>query len=302
MLVQQAVETLNYSITNLRRGQSNTLSVTILSRGDFAQETSEFSFGADFEKLLTQGVLSLYEPLGVDVSLRYMRMNAEEGEQFVANFSADGVILLTGMVDAGFLQVLNTERIPFVIAGSYVDSIQTNAVMADNVRGIEQAVDHLVERGRRHIGLVNSSILTKTSEEKLRGMRIGVQRHGLVFTENQVTASLDFNLESGYRQTFQLLDHNPNLDAIIYGHDIMAMGGLRALKERGYRVPQDIAVIGFHDYEVAQFTDPPLTTIRFDTFLMGTIAARRLKMMIEEPDEQSWTIVVPTSLVIRGST
>jgi len=209
---------------------------------------------------------------------------------------------LTGMVDAGFLQVLNTERIPFVIAGSYVDSIQTNAVMADNVRGIEQAVDHLVERGRRHIGLVNSSILTKTSEEKLRGMRIGVHRHGLVFTENQVTASLDFNLESGYRQTFQLLDHNPNLDAIIYGHDIMAMGGLRALKERGYRVPQDIAVIGFHDYEVAQFTDPPLTTIRFDTFLMGTIAARRLKMMIEEPDEQSWTIVVPTSLVIRGST
>ena len=81
LLVQQAVETLNYSITNLRRGQSNTLSVTILSRGDFAQETSEFSFGADFEKLLTQGVLSLYEPLGVDVSLRYMRMNAEEGEQ-----------------------------------------------------------------------------------------------------------------------------------------------------------------------------------------------------------------------------
>jgi DNA-binding LacI/PurR family transcriptional regulator len=174
--------------------------------------------------------------------------------------------------------------------------------MADNVRGIEQAVDHLVERSRRRIGLVNSSTLTKTSEEKLRGLRLGAQKHGLQLADSQTISSLDFNLESGYRQTRQLLDQSPDLDAIIYGHDVMAMGGLRALKERGIRVPDDVAVVGFHDYEIAQFTDPPLTTVAFDTQLMGMMAARRLRMMLDDPDGQNWLMFVPTTLVIRAST
>jgi DNA-binding LacI/PurR family transcriptional regulator len=302
LLVQQAVEELRYSLDNLRRVQDDKPSILLLSRGDFAQETSEFSFGADFERLITQGIRAVLEPNGFDVMLRYTRMQAEDTARLVDTFTADGLILLTGMIDPSFIHALNDARIPFVIAGSHVYPIQTNAVMADNVRGIEQAVDHLVERGRRHIGLVNSSTITKTSEEKLRGLRLGAQKHGLQLADSQTISSLDFNLESGYRQTLQLLNQSSDLDAIIYGHDVMAMGGLRALKERGIRVPDDVAVVGFHDYEIAQFTDPPLTTVAFDTQLMGMMAARRLRMMLDDPDGQNWLMIVPTTLVIRAST
>lgn len=301
-LIHETVGQLQYSLDNLRKSQGENPTILLLSRGDFAHETSEFSFGADFEKLITQGIRVVFEPIGFEVVLRYMRMQAENVDDFIANFSGDGVILLTGMIEPVFIYALQEARIPFVIAGSHVHPIETNAVMADNLRGVEQAVDHLVERGRKRIGLVNSSLLTKTSEEKLRGLRLGVQKHQLIFSEQQVVSSVDFNLESGYRQTFQLLDQAPDLDALIYGHDVMAMGGLRALKERGIRVPNDIAVVGFHDYEIAQFTDPPLTTIRFDTQLMGMMAARRLQMILDEPDHQNWLMIVPTSLIIRGST
>ena len=80
------------------------------------------------------------------------------------------------------------------------------------------------------------------------------------------------------------------------------MGGLRALKENRLRIPHDVAVIGYHDYELAQFTDPPLTSIRFDTELMGWMAARRLQMILDDPDGQHWLLTVPTELVVRDST
>lgn len=302
-LVYQTVEELNYPLENLRgANHTQAQSVLMLARGDFAQETSEFSFGADFEKLVTRGALDALEAVGFEVNLKYMQMTAAEAESFVDSFEANGVILLTGMVAPEFVLALKDANIPFIIAGAHVFPIGTNYVMADNVRGVEQAVNHLVERGRRVIGLVNSSTLTNTSEDKLRGLRLGLHRHNLPFSEAQVVSSLDFNLESGYRQTLHLLDQIDDLDSIIYGHDVMAMGGLRALKERGLTVPRDIAVIGYHDYDIAQFTNPALTTVRFDTELMGNMAARRLKMMIEEPDGQEWCLSLPTSLIIRDST
>ena len=82
----------------------------------------------------------------------------------------------------------------------------------------------------------------------------------------------------------------------------MATGGLHALKERGCKIPDDVAVVGFLDYQIARFTNPPLTTIRFDIPLMGMIAARRLCLMIDESDGQNWSMLVPTELVIREST
>jgi DNA-binding LacI/PurR family transcriptional regulator len=66
-------------------------------------------------------------------------------------------------------------------------------------------------------------------------------------------------------------------------------------------VPDDVAVVGFYDYELARFTDPPLTTVHIDLNAMGAIAARRLCMMLGEPDHRAWCVTVPTTLVVRES-
>jgi DNA-binding LacI/PurR family transcriptional regulator len=174
--------------------------------------------------------------------------------------------------------------------------------MADYAGGAVQAVNHLIARGRRRIGLVNGPSTTTSSEEKHRGFRLALSLHDMLPAPLQTVVCEDFSSECGYAQTRQLLSRMPALDAIVYASDGIAMGGLRALRENDRRVPDDIAVTGFYDYELARFTDPPLTTVHIDLDVMGAIAGRRLCMLLEEPDSQAWCVTVPTSLVVRGST
>ena len=126
--------------------------------------------------------------------------------------------------------------------------------------------------------------------------------HGSCPSPSQIVVCDDFTSESGYAQTQQLLAQRPDLDAIVYASDALALGGLSALKESNRRVPDDVAVTGFYDYEFGRFSDPPLTTVHIDLQAMGAIAARRLCMMLEQPDDQAWCVTVPTSLVVREST
>jgi DNA-binding LacI/PurR family transcriptional regulator len=111
----------------------------------------------------------------------------------------------------------------------------------------------------------------------------------------------DFDAGSGYAMTQRLLAEAPDVDAIAYASDTMALGGVSALREAGRRIPDDVAVTGFYDYDIARFTDPSLTTARVDFQDMGAIAARRLLMLMNEPDGQAWMIVTPCPLIVRAS-
>jgi LacI family transcriptional regulator len=299
--IQKAVEELNYPLEKLRGKTAAQKTILLLSRGDFAEGSSDISFGPNFEKLVSDGVRAVLEAKECDVVLQHSYMSADDARTVVKNFKGAGVIVLGGLADLHFVRVLQESNIPLVIAGSHYKPLPLNWVMADIIYGMEQAVAHLVERGRQKIGLVNSSSMTKTSDEKLKGLRLALHEFGLPFSPEQVIGSRDYDLEAGYRQTLELLNR-AKVDAIIYGHDVMATGGLHALKERGYKIPDDIAVVGFLDYQIARFANPPLTTIRVDMPLMGMIAARRLCMMIDEPDGQNWSMLVPTELVVREST
>jgi DNA-binding LacI/PurR family transcriptional regulator len=300
-IIQQAVEDLNYPLDNLRSYSQASRTVALLSRGDFSDKSSSSGFSPNFEDQVSYGARLALEDSGFQLEIQRSYMTKGAAPAIIKNFTESGLILLSGLLDLEFVQALQSAGIPFVIAGSHVKPLQTNCVMADIIDGVEQAVDHLVARGRRKIGLVNTSMKTKTSMEKSKGVRLALQKHGLLCHPDHEVASTQYDLEAGYRQTLELIERD-ELDAIIYGHDVMAMGGLRALGERGYRVPDDVAVIGFLDYEIARFTNPPLTSVRFDMPLVGAIAARRLRMMIDEPDDQDWSVVVPTELVVREST
>jgi DNA-binding LacI/PurR family transcriptional regulator len=214
-----------------------------------------------------------------------------------------GLILLGGILDQNFIRGLQELGLPFVIAGAHVKPLQANCVMADIIDGMQQAVNHLVATGRRQITLVNGPKTTTTSTEKYYGFRLALSLHDLPFSPEQVsTGEGDFKAESGYTQTLNILAQKPNLDAIIYADDAMAIGGLHALKENGRCVPEDVAVIGFHDYDLTRFTDPPLASVHFDMAMVGRLAARRLCTLINKPDHDPWLILVPMSLKIRKST
>jgi DNA-binding LacI/PurR family transcriptional regulator len=299
--VLKAAQEIDYPLENLRSKAQIKQSVIVLTREDDRSATGNGQSGMrEFERNVWGGVHDVLEMRGIATRLQQSRLTMAEAEQYVNDPSISGLILLGGILDRRFIDYLIANQLPFVAAGSHLQPLTINAVMADIGRGVRLAIDHLIASGRVNIGLVNGPATTMTSEEKLDAYRLSLSLHGLPFIPERVVASA-FNAEEGYQHTHRLLAQAPGLDAILYAEDTIAMGGLRALRESGIAVPRDVSVIGFGDYDITRYTDPPIASVHFDMRLMGRIAARRLSMLLDEHDTDPWLVRVPCSLVVRES-
>jgi LacI family transcriptional regulator len=296
-VVRQVARNLGYPLENLRSQASRPRAVTLLSRDT---EYGKSDALAQFDQRAAQGAQSILEDLGITTYLRRIRMQPDEVTDIVQQSGSDGLIMLGGITNPGFIARVQAIGVPFVIAGAHVHPLQVNSVMADYRMGIEAAATHLLDRGRKRIALINGPNTTRTSVEKLNALRLVLHLHGITLDPNLVLSG-EFEVESGYQQTHNLIDRGVCFDAIVYADDHMALGGLRALKRAGYLVPDDVSVIGFHGYEMTQFTEPPLTSVEFDMALLGRIAARRLMIMLEAGDRDTWLTLVPTYLIVRES-
>ncbi|MER6995526.1 LacI family DNA-binding transcriptional regulator [Streptomyces sp. NPDC000410] len=169
-------------------------------------------------------------------------------------------------------------------------------VDCDNRGGAREAVRHLVALGRTRVAHIAGPRDQTSALDRVAGYReaLGAAR-GIV-------AQGAFTVESGARAMAELLERHSDLDAVFAANDLMASGALRVLRERGLRVPDDVAVIGFDDMEsVAGTTDPPLTTVRQDIEGNGRRMVRLLMRMLREPDASPLPVVTPTRLVRRAS-
>ncbi len=303
-LVQRAAEELGYPLHNLRRKSSARTGrlISLLTHHDNPEELEARQPETHvIEQLIVVGARRILEQCGYETRIQHLSLAEEHVEHYVADPNIAGIILMGGVQSSDFIRKLMTTDLPFVVAGSHARPLHVNSVMADYRYGVEQVVAHLVDRGKRNIGLVNGPESTNTSREKYLGYRLGLALHDLDYSDLNVYPG-DFSPEAGQLATHELLSRSPELDAIIYADDYAAMGGLRALKLTGRQAPDDVAVVGFHDYIVARYTDPPLTSVKFDMTQMGVIAARRLVVMLTEKTENAWLTLIPTSLVIRETT
>jgi DNA-binding LacI/PurR family transcriptional regulator len=312
-LVLETAQLLGYPREKLRGRATDARSVVFTGVGPHATNLQNMQNREDvihnetvqeFTNLVTAGGRSVLRERGLQVVQGDLTFGPGESaiQHCVADSSIVGVILLGGGIEEDFVKPLQDAGVPFVVAGGYIPSRKVDSVMADYRRGIEAAVDHLVARGRQRVALVNGPPTTVTSAEKMKGFRLAVALYDLPFGPEYVVEADYFSSQRGHNLTLQLLDQVPDLDAIIFADDLMAMGGIHALEESGRRVPEDVAVVGFHDYEIARFTRPPLTTIAFDMWGMGEVAARRLCMLLDQEDDLLWIVLMPTTLIVRGST
>jgi len=134
--------------------------------------------------------------------------------------------------------------------------------------------------------------------DRLTGYLAALRDRGLA-SDPALIVEGDFSETGGYRAMQQLLTCRP--DAIFAASDIMAIGAMRALREAGLRVPDDVAVVGFDDLPQSAYSDPPLTTVRQPIYRLGTMTVDSLLDLIEYPDSSSRRIVLPTELIVRAS-
>lgn len=303
LAVQRVIREMDYSISHLRRASKapDVLTALILTREDFTQTAGKHP--SDLNALISAGAAKQFAAAGITAQTLPLSHDLVQRQRLLDSYHHNGLILVGGVHEQPFVSKLITDGIPFVVAGAHLRPLQVNCVMADYVNGILEAVNHLVARGRRRIALINGPATTRSSEEKYRGFRLGLALHDLPFDPAHMIYSVeDFTPRRGHAATVDLLTRYPTLDAIIYAFDYTAIGGLTAIKETGRRVPDDVAVIGCHDFEMARYTDPPLTSIAFDMPRMGALAAQRLIHLFRNPGESApTTTIVPTELHVRIS-
>jgi LacI family transcriptional regulator len=209
----------------------------------------------------------------------------------------DGVIVTATRSEDPLIPQLLANRVPFVLHGRYEDP-RVSFVEVDNVTGAYTAVTHLVRLGRRRIALITGPSGSLAAEDRKRGYLKALIERRLPLDEGLIIHG-DFTENGSHEAMQRLLTQEP--DAVFVASDSMALGALRALREDGKRVPEEVAVVGFDDMPQAAIADPPLTTIRQPIQRAGIMALEMLIDILENGMEPARRIILPTELVIRAS-
>jgi LacI family transcriptional regulator len=199
------------------------------------------------------------------------------------------------------VQRLAGSNIPCVGVDLDVIGRRTGYVISDNDEGARLAVRHLHELGHTRIAVITGMTTTRPGVDRLVGYRAELEALGLPYLDEYVREG-DFYFPSGYAGMQALLDLDEPPTAVFAASDLMAVGAIRAAEDRGLRVPQDLAVVGFDDIQLAELTQPALTTIRQDKAGLGAAAGDALLRMLERPDAPPPVTTLPVELVVREST
>jgi DNA-binding LacI/PurR family transcriptional regulator len=189
---------------------------------------------------------------------------------------------------------------PAVLGGRPTRPLDMSYVDVDNKGGARDAVLHLIERGRTKIATIAGPADMAVGLDRLAGYRDAL-RGARLRAGRELTEHGDFSQDSGFAAMRTLLERAPHLDAVFAASDLMAAGAMRALKAAGRSVPADVAVVGFDDSLTAQYTEPPLTTVRQPLDQMGRQMTELLIDEINDPAATRRAVILNTELVVRGS-
>jgi LacI family transcriptional regulator len=299
--VLKIVRDLSYHPTRSARGLASKTSGNIgfiLSDDHFSQVEPFYTrifLGTEFEArnhnyyiILTTVGKTFRKPQGVP--------------RFLLERNVDGVII-AGKVSSSFIEYVDSIGLPVVLVDYQTIKNRHSSVLIDNRGGAHAAVAHLIAAGHRSIGFVGGDIGHPSIAERLAGYREALEEHGLGWDPLLVSAEEpDLRGDDGANAMKKMLDRERKLTAVFAANDAMAIGSLRYLRQRGYRVPEEIAVVGFDDIEMSLHVDPPLTTLRVFKEEMGKLAVIRLVDMIKSKQHVVVTTLVPVELVVREST
>ncbi|MFE2479400.1 LacI family DNA-binding transcriptional regulator [Streptomyces sp. NPDC001194] len=212
-----------------------------------------------------------------------------------------GIVFLSGLhadasLDPSRYQRLSSRGIPFVLINGFNEHVNAPFISPDDRAAADMAVRHLADLGHRRIGLAIGPTRYVPSARKEAGFKAAVPE---AEEEGRIQRTL-FTVEGGHAAGGALLDRG--CTGIVCGSDPMALGVIRAARERGLRVPEDVSVVGFDDSPLIAFTDPPLTTIRQPVRAMATAAVGALLEAVAGTPVQRTEYVFQPELVVRGST
>jgi LacI family transcriptional regulator len=215
----------------------------------------------------------------------------------------DGFVLATATLNSPILAEAAEAELPVVLMNRIAEEYPFSSVSVDNEQGERAAVAHLVSLGHTRIGHIAGPQDISTGAARLRGFHEGMLAHGLTAGEDQIVYASSYSIEEGVRCGRELLSAHGDITAVVAANDMLAVGCYGALDELGLRCPQDVSVLGFNDMPFMDRLRPPLSSVRFQHYQLGTEAARLLLERIGAGEGGPVKILfLAPELVARGST
>jgi DNA-binding LacI/PurR family transcriptional regulator len=293
--VLKVVEELGYkkhrAATALASGRTNLIAVVI---------DDDLSIFADpFWGTVTSGISRVLMENELQTLLMVTSVSSVDGPvaHYLQTGEVDGAIFFQLHKDA-LVRRLAKQGLPIVITGSPHAASDFVFVDTDNFGGGHAATKHLINRGCKKVAIITGDIETVAGHQRLDGYNQAYREFGRV-PSKALQAPGDYSYESGKASMAKLLDSQPDIDGVFACNDLMALGAIATIEERGLRVPDDVAVIGFDDSLVAQTSRPGLTSVRQDIVALGEAAAEL--MIAQLRNETVEPRILPTELVIRES-
>lgn len=211
----------------------------------------------------------------------------------------DGLILATARRHEPLLSFAAANSVPLVTITRAEEDLAVSSVVNDDLLSMTKAVRHLAELGHKRIAHLGAPSDTAMGRVRWAGFQMAMRAHGLTIAGMVDSA---FNTRDEGRIAMEQLLAGEPFTAVVTGQDMLAIGALDVMKQRGIRCPQDISVIGHNDMPLVDMLTTPLTTVRVDYRRMGVEAARLMLQCLAEPDAPSINLALKPELIIRRST
>ncbi|WP_128800927.1 MULTISPECIES: LacI family DNA-binding transcriptional regulator [unclassified Streptomyces] len=307
-LVRRAIERTGYAPNRAARSlvtrRTETVALVVSGAGD-TSDAGQNAFAArvfadPFFGRVVGGIVGFLRPRSLHPVLMFAE-SAEAREEvltYLRQGRADGALVVSTHADDPLPALLADARLPAVLFARPSRPVPLSYVDLAHRDGAHLAAEHLLARGCRRLATISGPLDVAASQERLAGFRDTLARHGHPYVP---VAEGGFTLDSGITAMADLLDRHPETDGVFAANDLMAQGACQVLRERGRRVPEDVAVVGFDDSSIAVTCRPPLTTVRQPVEEMAARMARLLDEHIDGVRTDPTAVVFEPELVVRAS-
>lgn len=231
--------------------------------------------------------------------------NTSESEEKETNYldffsrgPVDGIIISASRVSNEHIIMLAEDGLPIVVINRTLEHPKVSYVSTDMEKGGYLATMHLLRLGHSKIAFINGPKHSEVSQRRLEGYKKALKEAGVDYNSDLISFNVPVS-ESGYKEAIKLLCTGEAPTAIFTYNDVMAFGVIRAAKELGIKIPEELSVVGFDDIFFSSFTDPPLTTIRQLKEELGRMAVELLFKLMEGERE---SLLIEPELIIRNTT
>lgn len=280
--------------------ESKIKSIRVVSYRDSGEVFSESPF---FSSLL-ESIADESRKKGYETTIFNLYRRKPNYEEQLASLLGDtsSAILLIGteLDEEDALPFYETDA-PLVLLDCSFDGLPFHSVLMDNEGSVYRAVNYLIAQGHRRIGYLRGDVRIRNFQCRARGFYLAMEKQGIPVEEKYVL-DLRPSIIGAHDSMNRLLENGLELPTAFFAdNDMVALGAMQSLQNHGYRIPEDLSIIGFDDISFSEVFSPGLTTVRVHTKELGKLAVRRLLELVKKPHGIKACTQLGTDLVLRGS-